>query len=87
MQMYRERIAPREKDAVVCAEMQESTFVRRSNGRQSAADHQKSLRLLTEEEEDVLVWRCEVLQHAGFTQTPKDIGVQTVRCAADGYTV
>ena len=49
-----------------------TTFVHRSNGRQLAADHQKSQQLLTEGEDDVLVWRCEVLQRAGFAQTPKD---------------
>ena len=57
----------------MCAEMKESTFVHRNNGRRSAADYQKSQWLLTEEEEDVLVWRCEVLQRAGFAQTPQDI--------------
>jgi hypothetical protein len=71
MQMYREHLVPRKKDAAACAEMKTSTFVHRSNGRRSAADYHKSRRLLTEEEEDVLVWRCEVLQRAGFAQTPK----------------
>ena len=71
--MYREHIIPRKMDAAVCAEMKESIFVHRSNGRQSAAYHQKSGQFLTEEEEDVLVWRYKVLQHAGFAQTLKDI--------------
>ena len=56
MQMYRERTVPRKKDAAVCAEMKRSAFVHRSNGRQLAADYQ---RLLIEEVENVLVWRCE----------------------------
>ena len=73
MQMYREHIVLRKKDAATCAEMKTSTFVHRSIGRRSATDFHKSRRLLTEEEEDVLVWRCEVLQRAGFAQTPKDI--------------
>ena len=43
----------------------------------------------------VLVWRCEVLQRAGFAQTPRYITavaeeilrkrIQTVRWAANGY--
>ena len=78
--MYRERIAPWKKDATVCAEIKQSTFVHRSNGKQSTADYQKSRRLLIEE--DVLAWRCEVLQRARSAQTPNGIRKddQIARC-------
>lgn len=60
--MYRERIVPTKSDASVVAEMQPSTFVHRSLGRRSAEDFYKSRRLLSPEEEDIVMWRCEVLQ-------------------------
>ena len=59
-------------DAAVIAEMPETTFRQRMAGRRSAEDYGKTKRLLTAEEESVLLWRCEILQRAGWLQTPKD---------------
>jgi hypothetical protein len=73
LKMYREGLVPRKSDAAVVAEMRESTFVHRSLGRRSAKDFYKSRRLLKEEEEEILIWRCEILQRAGFRQSIRDV--------------
>ena len=52
--------------------MAESTFRHRMAGRRSAEDYSKAQQLLTAEEESILLWRCEILQRAGWLQTPKD---------------
>ena len=57
-----ESIVPRKKDAAVCAEMKDSTFVHRSNGRRSATDYQK-----------IGLWNNIVLKLRAI-QTPVTIG-------------
>jgi hypothetical protein len=71
--MYREGIISTKSGAAVVAEMKETTFVYRTLGRRSAEDYHKSRRLLKEEEEEILIWRCDILQRAGFPQTVKDV--------------
>lgn len=73
MEMYRSGRDPRKEDAAVVAEMRVSTFVHCSLGRRSAEDYSKSRRLLTAEEEEVIIWRCEILQRTGFPQTTQDV--------------
>jgi hypothetical protein len=41
--------------------------------RRSAADYGKSRRLPLEAEEKTLIWRCDILQRAGFPQTVQDV--------------
>jgi len=60
-------------DAAVAAEMKESTPIHRTLGRQSAEDYHKSRRLLKEEEEEILTWRCDILHRAGFPQCVKNV--------------
>ena len=36
-------------------------------------DYGKTRRLLTAEEESILLWRCEILQRSGWLQTPADV--------------
>ena len=52
--------------------MRESTFRPRMAGRRSVEDYGKTRRLLTAAEESILLWRCDILQRAGWLQTPKD---------------
>ena len=61
-------------DAAVITEMAVSTFKHRMTGRRSAEDYGKSRWLLTAEEESILLWRCDILQHSGWLQTPEDVG-------------
>jgi len=35
-------------------------------------DYHKSRRLLKEEEEEILIWYCDILQRTGFPQSVKD---------------
>ena len=42
-------------------------------GRQSAEDYSKTRRLLTAEEESILLGRCEILQCPGWLQTPAGV--------------
>ena len=58
--------------AAVIAEMPETTFRQRMAGRRSAEDYGKTKRLLTVEEESILLWRCDTLQRAGRPQIPND---------------
>ena len=53
--------------------MAPSTFTHRMAGRRSAEDYSKTRRLLTAEEESILLWRREILQCSGWLQTPADI--------------
>jgi hypothetical protein len=71
--MYLNGLVPSKGDAAVIAEMKRSTFVHRSLGRRSATDYGKSRRLLLEAEEKTLIWRCDLLQRAGFPQTVQDV--------------
>jgi len=71
--MYREGITSTKSGAAVVAEMKESTFVHLSLGRRAAEDYYKSQRLLKVEEEEILIWRCDILQRAGFPQSIKDV--------------
>jgi hypothetical protein len=70
--MYRDGLVPK-REAAVIAEMRESTFVHRTLGRQSAEDFHKSRHLLKEEEVEILIWRCDILQRVGFPQSVKDV--------------
>lgn len=72
-EMYKDEIIPTKKDAAVVAEMKVSTFKHRTCGRRSAAEYGKSRRLLLDEEEEVLIWRCEILQRGGFPQSIGDV--------------
>ena len=63
------------RDAAAVAEMAESTFKHRLAGRRSAEEYGKTRRLLTAEEESILLWRCDILQRSGWLQTPKDIRI------------
>ena len=44
-------------------------------GRRSADDYGKTRRLLTAEEESILIWRCDVLQRSGWSQTLEDVRI------------
>jgi hypothetical protein len=46
--------------------------VHRVQGRRSAEDYHKSRQLLNAEEEEVLIWYCDILQRTGFPQNVKD---------------
>jgi len=72
-EMYKDEIIPTKKDAAVVAEMKVSTFKHRTCGRRSAAEYGKTRRLLLDEEEEVLIWRCEILQRGGFPQSIRDV--------------
>ena len=61
------------RDAVVIAEMAQSTFKHRIDGRRSAEDYGKTWRLLTAEEEPIFLWRCNILPRSGWLQTPEDV--------------
>jgi len=71
--MYLNSLVPSKEQSAVVAEMKRSTFIHRTLGRRSAADFGKSRRLLLEAEEKTLIWRCNILQRAGFPQTVKDV--------------
>lgn len=71
--MYRSGLVPSKQEAAVISEMKVSTFVHRSLGRRSQADYGKSRRLLLEAEEKTLIWRCDILQRAGFAQNARDV--------------
>ena len=70
--MYNQRQLKTKKDATVIAEMKESTFRHRMAGRRSHEDYSITQRRLPAEEESIVLWRCEILQRAGWLQTPKD---------------
>ena len=70
--MYRERIIPTKSGAAVVAEMKQTTFGHRTLGRRSAEDH-KSRRLLKEEEEEFLIWQCDILQRTGYPLSVKEV--------------
>ena len=42
-------------------------------GRRLAEDYGKTRRLLTTKEESILLWGCDILQCAGWLQTPNDV--------------
>ena len=71
--MYYQGLFGQRRDAVVIAKMAPSTFTHRMAGRQSAEYYCKTRRLLTVEEESILLWRCEILQCSGWLQTPADV--------------
>jgi len=73
LEMHREGIISTKSGAAVVAEMPRSTFVYRVQGRRSAEDYHKSCRLLKEEEEEILIWYCDILQRTGFPQSVKDM--------------
>ena len=62
-------------DAATIADMAVSTFRHHMAGRRSAEDYGKTRRLLTTEEESILLWRCEILQRSGWSQTPEDLRI------------
>jgi len=70
-----DEIIPTKKDAAVVAEMKVSTFKHRTWGRRSAAEYGKTRWLLLDGEEEVLIWRCEILQRGGFPQSIRDMTV------------
>ena len=61
------------REAAVIAEMAPSISTHRMAGRQSAEDYGKTRRLLTAEEELILLWRCKILQCSGWLQAPADV--------------
>ena len=71
--MYLNGLVPSKEHAAVVAEMKQSTFIHRTLGRRSAADYGKSRRLLLEAEQKTLIWRCDILQRAGFPETVQDV--------------
>ena len=73
--MYYQGQLGKRKDAAVIAEMAPSTFTHRMAGRRSAEDYGKTRRLLTAKEESILIWRCDVLQRSGWSQTPEDVRI------------
>ena len=72
-EMYREGIIPNKSGAAIVAEMKRTTFGYRTRGRRSAEDYHKSRRLLKEEEEQLLIWQCDILQRTGFPLSVKDV--------------
>ena len=64
--MYNKGQVKTKTDAAVIAEMADTTFRQRMAGRRSAEDYGKTKRLLTAEEESILLWRCDILQRAGW---------------------
>ena len=65
-------------DAATIAEMAVSTFRHRMAGRRSAEDYGKTQRLLTTDEESILLWRCDILQRSGWPQTPEDVRIMAL---------
>ena len=65
-EMYKDGTIPTKKDAAVVAEMKVFTFKHRTCGRRSAAEYGKTRWLLLDEEEEVLIWRCEISQRVAF---------------------
>ena len=53
------------KAAAGVAGVEASTFKHRTLGRRSAEDYDQTRRLLTAEE-SILLWRCDILQRAGW---------------------
>jgi len=64
--IYLNGLAPSKENAAVVAEMKQSTFIHRTLGRRSAVDYGKLRRLVLEAKEETLLWRCDILQRAGF---------------------
>ena len=79
--MYNQGQLETKKAAAGVAEMKVSTFTHRTLGRRSAEDFGKTRRLLTAEEESILLWRCDILQRAGWLQTPKDVRILALEIA------
>jgi len=71
-EMCGDEIIPTKKDAAVVAEMKVSAFKHRTCGRRSAVEYGKTRRLLLDEEE-ILVWRSEILQCGGFPQSIRNV--------------
>ena len=72
LEMHWEGIISTKSGAAVVAEMPRSTFVHRVQDRRSAEDYHKSRRLLKEEEEEILIWYCDIHQRTRFPQSVKD---------------
>ena len=70
--MCNQRRLKTEKDAAVIAEMKEPTPEHCMASRRSHEDYSITQRHLTAEEESIVLWRCDILQRAGWLQTPKD---------------
>ena len=73
--MCNQRRLKTKKDAAVIAEMKESTFRHRMAGRRSHEDYPIIQQHLTVEEESIVLWRCDILQRAGWLQPPKDVRI------------
>ena len=69
----KDKIIPTKNNAALVAEMKVSTFKHRTCGWLSAAEYGKTRRLLLDDKEVVLIWRCEILQCSGFPQSIRDI--------------
>ena len=76
--MYNQGQLETKKDAAVIAEMTKSTFRHRMAGRRSVEDYGKTRRILTAEEESIVLWRCDILQRAGWLQPPKDVRILAI---------
>lgn len=72
-EMYLRKEVSSKEEAAVLANLKTSTFIHRSNGRQSKKEYSKSMRLLNDPEEDQVIWRCTILQKAGFPQRIKSV--------------
>ena len=71
--MYKDEITPTKKDGAEVTEVKVSTFKHRTCGRLSVAEYGKTRQLLFDKEEEVLIWRCEILQCGGFPQSIRDV--------------
>ena len=70
--MYYQGQLGRRKDAAVIAEMAPHIEWPVGDQRRTTA---KTRRLLTAEEESILIWRCDVLQCPGWSQAPEDVRI------------
>ena len=70
-------------DTATIVEMAVSTFWHHMAGWRSAEDYSKVRRLLTMEEESILLWRCDILQRSGWLvvwlQTPEDVWILALK--------
>jgi len=72
--MYREGIIPTKSGAALMAEMEQQPLGIGLEG----GDRQKTItprRLLKEEEEEFLIWHCDILQCTTFPLSVKDITI------------
>ena len=69
------------KVVVGVVEMKVSTFMHCTLDQRSAEDYGKTRQLLTAEEVSFLLWKYDILQHAGWLQTLKDVWILALKIA------